>query len=145
MRLLIQRVSYAKVTVDHQDVGTIGPGALVFFGVKKEDPESAIDYLVNKLIHLRMFTDDQAKMNLSLLDKGYSVLVVSQFTLYGDCSMGRRPSFTQSEQPDRAEKLYDTFVQKLKIELPVQTGIFGTKMEVSLINDGPVTFIVDSK
>jgi len=145
MRLLVQRVIQAKVTVGNKDVGSIGPGALVFFGVKKEDSESAVDYLVNKLIHLRMFTDDQGKMNLSLLDKGYAILAVSQFTLYGDCSAGRRPSFTQSEHPARAEKLYNRFVQKLKDELNVETGVFGAKMEVSLINDGPVTFLIDSK
>lgn len=145
MRLLIQRVKRAKVTVEDAITGQIGPGLLVFFGVKKDDSESAIDYLVNRLINLRMFRDENDKMNLSVLDNQLSILVVSQFTLYADCTSGRRPSFTNSETPDRAEKLYNEFVSKLKNHLPVETGIFGAKMEVELINDGPVTFIVDSK
>lgn len=145
MRLCIQRVSRAKVTVDSKIIGQIDCGALVLIGIKKEDPESAIEYLINKLIHLRMFKDENDRMNLSLLDKKYSCLIVSQFTLYGDCTSGRRPSFINTESPERAEKLYTSFVENLKIYLPVQTGAFGAYMQVELVNDGPVTFLIDSK
>jgi len=145
MRLLIQRVKRAKVILENSITGQIESGLLLFLGIKKEDPESAIDYLVKRVINLRMFCDDQGKMNLSLLDKNLSALVVSQFTLYADCQAGRRPSFTLSGHPEPAEKLYNTFVSKLKEHVPVETGVFGAKMEVELVNDGPVTFILDSK
>ena len=145
MRLLIQRVLEAKVTVDNKIVGKIGPGVLVFLGMKKGDTERCADYLIKRLIHLRMFPDAEGKMNLSILDKGLSALIVSQFTLYANCSEGRRPSFSLSEEPEKAENLYNYFTMSLQSHLPVQVGVFGAKMLVDLKNDGPVTFIVDSK
>lgn len=146
MRLLIQRVLEAKVLVDGQSVGAIGPGALVFLGVHHKDHAAAINYLVEKLIHLRMFHDAEEKMNLSLLDVKGSVLIVSQFTLYADCTQGRRPSFTDAAPPAQAKELYEKFVAHVRQHIGiVETGIFGAKMEVHLINDGPITFIVDSK
>lgn len=145
MRLLIQRVKRASVIVEEKIVGSIDQGALVFLGCKTGDQSLDVDYLVNKLIYLRIFTDTEGKMNLSLLDLNPSVLIVSQFTLYGDCSTGRRPSFSQALDPKEAKVLYEEFIHKVQKHLQVQTGVFGAKMEVSLINDGPVTFVVDSK
>lgn len=144
MRLVIQRVLSAKVLVESAIIGEISNGALVLLGIKKNDPESAIDYLINKLIHLRMFADKQKRMNLSLLDKEYSCLIVSQFTLYADLQSGRRPSFIEAEDPRRAKDLYQSFINKLQTHLPVQTGEFGASMQVVSTNDGPVTFILDS-
>jgi D-tyrosyl-tRNA(Tyr) deacylase len=144
MRLVIKRVLSAKVTVEDKTVGEISQGVLVYLGIKKNDSASAIDYLINKLIHLRMFSDEKDRMNLSLLDKKYSCLLISQFTLYADLQSGRRPSFTAAEHPEKAKELYLQFIQKLKEHLPVQTGEFGAKMQVSSTNDGPVTFVLDS-
>lgn len=146
MRLLIQRVSHAKVEVGSQTVGSIGNGALVFLGVAHSDTSKESAYLATKLIHLRMFHDENQKMNRSLLDIRGGVLIVSQFTLYADCNEGRRPSFTQAATPALAETIYTHFVEEVrKTGLFVETGIFGENMQVSLLNDGPVTFIVDSK
>ena len=145
MRLLIQRVNEAKVTVNGKTIGAIEKGALVLLGIHKSDTLQQIAWLANKLINLRMFTDPQGKMNLSLVDVRGSCLIVSQFTLYGDCSEGRRPSFTDAAPPIVARELYETFVHEVKKALPVETGEFGADMQVHLINEGPVTFLIDSK
>lgn len=146
MRLLIQRVKSARVDVEDKTVGSIGAGALVLIGVTHGDDKSKAAWLASKLINLRMFEDEQNKMNRSLIDIKGSVLIVSQFTLYGDCSEGRRPSFTNAALPDIAKPLYETFIEEVKKSgLPVATGIFGAYMQVSLVNDGPVTFLIDSK
>jgi D-aminoacyl-tRNA deacylase len=147
MRIVIQRVKEASVTIDNKVVGEIGAGALVLFGVAQGDDKSHVKWIANKLINLRMFADSNDKMNLSLQDINGSVLIVSQFTLYADCSAGRRPSFTKSAPPEIARSLYEDFVVEVKKEIPkkVQTGVFGGKMQVKLINDGPVTFIIDNK
>jgi D-aminoacyl-tRNA deacylase len=145
MRLVIQRIKEAFVKVDDKIVGQIKQGALVLFGCHKNDTESSVKYLADKLIHLRMFSDENYKMNLSLLDIQGEVLVISQFTLYAS-TQGRRPSFTDALDPLLAENFYQKFIADLKKNIKkVDTGIFGAKMEVSLINDGPVTLIIDSK
>jgi len=146
MRLVIQRVSQAKVTVQGKEVGAIGPGLCLFLGVAKGDTEEDSTYLVQKSVELRIFEDDEGKFNRKLLDVGGEILVVSQFTLYGDCTKGRRPSFSHAASPEEAERLYQQFVQELREKGPrVATGQFQAKMEVSLVNSGPVTFIIDSK
>ena len=146
MRIVIQRVTNAKVEVDGKAVGSIGKGTLVLFGVHKEDTPEQTLWLANKLANLRMFADAQNKMNLSLLDIQGEVLIVSQFTLYGNCSEGRRPEFTASAPPDIAKAYYEKFISEVRHQqLKVETGIFGAHMQVSLINDGPVTLILDSK
>ena len=146
MRIVIQRVSQAKVTVEGKEVGAIGPGLCLFLGVAKGDTEEDSTYLVQKSVELRIFEDDGGKFNRTLLDMGGEILVVSQFTLYGDCTKGRRPSFSHAASPEEAEGLYQKFVQKLRDRgLKVATGQFQAKMEVSLVNSGPVTFIIDSK
>ncbi len=145
MRLLIQRVQRAQVEVEGKSVGAIDQGALVFFGVTHGDTLDHANWLVSKLIHLRMFPDADQKMNLSLLDVKGSALIVSQFTLYADCTAGRRPSFVPAAPPALAESLYHYFVFELKKHLPVATGVFGASMQVSLLNDGPATFLIDSK
>ncbi len=145
MRMLIQRVASARVDVDEKTIGSIGKGALVFFGAHEKDALTQVSWLANKLIHLRIFTDEQGKMNLSLLDVKGSILIVSQFTLYGDCREGRRPSFSHAAQPEVARSLYEAFIKEVrKSGLAVETGEFGALMHVHLINDGPVTLIVDA-
>ncbi len=145
MRLLIQRVSQAEVTVQSEVVGSIGKGLLVFLGIHKNDDESKIPFLVQKLVHLRIFSDAAGKMNLSLLDMQGEVLLVSQFTLYGNCMEGRRPDFFSAAPPDRAKELYEVFIEQVKKEAgKVATGVFGAEMQVHLVNDGPVTFIVEN-
>ncbi|HRW58007.1 MAG TPA: D-aminoacyl-tRNA deacylase [Chlamydiales bacterium] len=149
MKILVQRVKKAKVVVENETVGEIQSGALVFLGVAKSDISSIssqISYLANKLVNLRMFTDDEGKMNLSLMDLQKEILVVSQFTLYGDCSKGRRPSFIEAMEPEEANSVYLQFVEELKKSgLKIATGKFQAKMEVSLVNDGPVTFMIEGK
>lgn len=146
MRLVIQRVSRASVSVNEGTIAGIGIGLLVFVGVSLEDTESDADYLVDKLTGLRIFTDPEGKMNLSVQQVGGSLLVVSQFTLYGDCRRGRRPSFDRAAPPDGARTLYDYFVaQARRSGVPVETGIFQASMEVSLVNQGPVTILIDSQ
>lgn len=145
MRILIQRVKEAQVKVEGKIVGSIGKGALVFFAVHKNDTPDKTLWLAQKLINLRMFTDAQDKMNLSLLDIKGDALIVSQFTLYGNCLEGRRPDFLESARPETAEPIYNKFIQEVKKEVQnVQTGVFGAYMEVGLVNDGPVTFLIDS-
>ena len=146
MRLVIQRVKKAKVEINNKINGEIGQGFLVLLGVGPEDNEQVADYLVKKLINLRVFEDENQKMNLSIKDIDGELLIVSQFTLYGDASGGNRPSFIDAAKPDIAIPLYEYFVSECrkKINL-VQTGEFGADMKVELLNDGPVTIIMESK
>lgn len=144
MKILIQRVLEASVEVEGAIVGSIGPGLLVFVGVAHTDTIEQAKWLAQKLVHLRMFDDEEGKTNRSLLDKKGAVLVVSQFTLYADCSEGRRPSFIQAAAPEPAMMLYEKFVEEVRKEgVPVETGVFGAMMKVSLVNDGPFTLIVE--
>ena len=146
MRLVIQRVTEANVKVENKIVGQINKGFLVLLGIKSTDTQKDADYLVRKLINLRIFSDENDKMNLALKDVNGELLIISQFTLYGECKKsGNRPSFSDSAKPDIAIPLYEYFVSECNKQIPVvQTGIFGADMKVSLINDGPVTIIIDS-
>ena len=145
MRLVIQRVSDARVEVDERVTGRIGRGLLVFLGISKSDTEKEADYLLDKLVGLRIFPDNEGKMNRSISDAAGSLLIVSQFTLYGDCRKGRRPSFDLAAPPDRAKELYNYFVAAARrTNLPVETGIFQASMQVHLVNDGPVTIMIES-
>ncbi len=146
MRIVVQRVLESSVKVDNKIVGQINNGFLVLLGIKTTDTKEDADYLVRKLINLRVFSDENDKMNLALKDVNGELLIISQFTLYGDCKKsGNRPSFTDSAKPDIAIPLYEYFVEECKKQIStVQTGIFGADMKVSLINDGPVTIIIDS-
>ncbi|HJD01226.1 MAG TPA: D-tyrosyl-tRNA(Tyr) deacylase [Candidatus Mediterraneibacter excrementavium] len=145
MRLVIQRVKNASVTVDNEVTGKIGKGYLVLVGVSDSDTESTADKLIRKMIGLRIFEDENGKTNLSLADVGGSLLLVSQFTLYANCRKGNRPSFIEAGSPEKAEALYEYMIRECKKSVPeVQTGIFGADMEVSLVNDGPFTVILDS-
>jgi D-tyrosyl-tRNA(Tyr) deacylase len=145
MRAVLQRVRRAKVTVENAVVGEIAAGWLVLLGVGPTDTQKHADWLADKVANLRAFADADGKMNLSVLDVNASVLVVSQFTLYGDCLKGRRPSFTGAAPPAVAEPLYEAFVTALKmLGVPVATGRFAADMQVELVNDGPVTFVLDA-
>ena len=146
MRAVIQRVKAAAVYVDDRVSGKIGSGLLVFVGVGKGDGENDISYMASKIPDLRIFEDASGKFNLSLRENCGEILVVSQFTLFGDCRKGRRPSFTEAEEPTAARKLYDRLILKLRERgIPVQTGEFQARMEVHLVNDGPVTLLLDSR
>lgn len=146
MKVVIQRVSQAKVQVDGVVTGEIGAGLLVLLGAARGDTPADADFLAEKIVNLRIFPDDAGKMNRSLLDTGGSLLVVSQFTLYGDCRKGRRPSFDQAAPSEEARALYEYFVSAVRRVCPrVETGVFQAHMEVSLVNDGPVTLIVESR
>ena len=146
MRAVVQRVSQAKVTVDSEIVGEIGAGILVLLGVSIKDTEKDAEYLVEKILNLRIFEDENDKMNLSLLDAAGDLLVVSQFTLYGDTRRGRRPSYIEAAPPERANALYECFVTKARMRVSkVETGRFQAMMDVELVNDGPVTIILDSE
>lgn len=146
MRIVIQRVEKASVNVDSNVVGKIGKGLVVLLGIKNTDTYKDVDYLVKKLINLRVFMDDKDKMNLSLLDVEGELLIISQFTLYGECKKsGNRPSFLEAANPNIAIPLYEHFIKECQKVIPVvQTGTFGAHMKVELINDGPVTIIIDS-
>lgn len=146
MRAVVQRVKEASVNIDNKEVSKIGPGLLVYLGVTPKDTEEDINYISNKIQNVRIFEDDQGKMNLSALDMNYPILIVSQFTLYGDCRHGRRPSFIEAGNPKEAQVVYDKFVKSIQESpLDVQTGQFQADMQVSSINDGPVTILLDSK
>jgi D-aminoacyl-tRNA deacylase len=145
MRAVIQRVSSCRVVVSGAVVGQIGRGLLVLLGVRTGDTEAQARWLADKIVGLRIFEDDQGKMNVSVADVGGSVLVVSQFTLYADCEKGRRPSFIDAARPEVAEPLYVGFVNAIRLHgVPVATGRFGAMMQVELVNDGPVTLILDA-
>ena len=144
MRVVFQRVFSAKVTVEGETVGQIGPGALLLVGITHEDGPKEVEWMANKIAGLRVFTDGEGKMNLSLLDIGGSALAVSNFTLYGNASHGRRPDFIRAARPETAEPLFDSFVETLRRQLPVQTGRFGAHMKVDLEGNGPVTLILDT-
>ena len=144
MKLVVQRVKNAKVEVDEKTVGSINQGFLVLLGVTHTDTRSEADYLVKKLCNLRVFEDENGKMNLGLKDVGGELLIVSQFTLYADCSQGNRPSFINAAKPDVANELYENFCEKCKEQkIKVEKGIFGADMKVNLLNDGPVTIILE--
>ena len=144
MKLVVQRVKNAKVEVNEKVVGEIDKGFLVLLGVTHTDTKEIADYLVKKLCHLRIFEDENEKMNLSLKDVNGKLLIVSQFTLYADCTAGNRPSFINAAKPDFANELYEYFCQKCKDSgIGVETGVFGADMKVSLLNDGPVTIIME--
>ena len=146
MRVVVQRVKHASVTIDGKVNGKINNGFLVLLGIKSTDSKQDVDYLVKKVINLRIFTDENDKMNLSLKDTNGKLLIISQFTLYGDCKDGNRPSFIEAAKPDVAIRLYEYFVSECKKHIPiVETGVFGADMKVELLNDGPVTIIIDSE
>ena len=146
MRAVIQRVIAASVDVDGLTVGKIGKGLLVLLGVGKGDGDTDLSYLTSKLPDLRIFEDSSGKFNLSLIEVGGEMLIVSQFTLYGDCRKGRRTSFTDAAEPSEAKRFYEAFIQKVKEQgIPVQAGEFQAKMAVHLVNDGPVTLLLDSR
>ena len=146
MRAVIQRVKESSVTIENDIVGKIEAGLMVLLGVAGHDRMGDADYLVDKIVHLRIFEDENGKMNRSLLETGGQMLVVSQFTLLADCRKGRRPSFIQAAEPNKAAELYEYFVKKVRQKgIWVETGRFGAMMAVALINDGPVTIILESK
>jgi D-tyrosyl-tRNA(Tyr) deacylase len=145
MRLVIQRVREAWVTVNNGATGSIRTGLLVFLGVSRTDTVEDANYLAGKLLGLRIFPDEDGKMNRDVREAGGSLLIVSQFTLYGDCRRGRRPSFDQAAAPEQAQDLYNYFVESLKRgPVPVETGVFQAMMQVHIVNDGPVTILIDS-
>jgi len=145
MRAVVQRVSESSVAVGPEVVGRIGRGLLVLLGVAKTDTEKECDYLAEKIVNLRIFEDEGGRLNRSLIEVGGEMLIVSQFTLLADCRKGRRPSFTAAAEPELAARLYEHFVrQTAKLGIPVQTGRFQALMAVSLVNDGPVTLIIES-
>jgi D-tyrosyl-tRNA(Tyr) deacylase len=145
MRALIQRVKKCSVSVEDEEIGRINSGLLIFLGVGEGDGREEVDYLADKIVNLRIFEDDEGKMNHSVLDLEKEIMIVSQFTLYGNCTQGRRPSFFDAASPDQANELYQYFVKRVSQEkVKVATGKFKTMMDVELINDGPVTFHLDT-
>jgi len=146
MRSILQRVKYASVTVDGETVGKIEKGILVFLGVSDEDTDEDLKYLADKVRGLRIFEDEDEKMNLSVEDIKGEILVISQFTLFGDCRKGKRPSFSSAGRPDYANEMYEKFIEYLKgTGIKTERGVFGADMKVELLNDGPVTLMLDSK
>jgi D-tyrosyl-tRNA(Tyr) deacylase len=146
MRIVVQRSKKASVTVDGNITGEIKGGLVLLVGVTHDDTAEDAAYLADKIVNLRIFDDESGKMNLSLKDVGGQILSISQFTLYGDCRKGRRPNFMGAAKPDHASELYETFNRLVRDKgVEVETGVFGAMMDVSLINDGPVTLIIDSK
>jgi D-aminoacyl-tRNA deacylase len=146
MKAVIQRVKESSVCVENRLISRIGPGLLVLLGVADDDDATDADYLADKIVHLRIFEDDDGKMNRSMLETRGEMMVVSQFTLFADCRKGRRPSFVSAAPPDKAEAMYHNFISQVSDRgVPVKFGIFRSMMDVSLINDGPVTIIIESK
>ena len=147
MKLVIQRVTQSSVTIDEKIVGTINQGLMVLIGLHKNDSEQMFDYFINKMLNLRIFYDKDGKMNNSLLDISGDLLLVSQFTLYGNCKKGNRPSFTDAMRPELAEPLYDKFIQACRSSYggKIETGEFGGMMSVSLVNDGPITIVLEKE
>ncbi|MDW8799912.1 D-aminoacyl-tRNA deacylase [Clostridium sp. A1-XYC3] len=146
MRVVVQRVKYSKVVVDGELIGEINKGLNVLLGISKEDTLEDLSYIKDKVLNLRIFEDENGKLNKSLMDIGGDLLVVSQFTLYGDCRKGRRPSFIEALGGEEAEKIYEEFVRQCREIVPkVETGKFGADMMVTIENDGPVTLMIDSK
>lgn len=144
MKVVIQRVSSAQVEIDNKINGKIDTGLMVLLGIKEDDNEKIIDWMINKILNLRIFGDDSGKMNLSVKDVSGGILIISNFTLYGNAKKGFRPSYTEAAKPEKAEELYNIFIEKISLEdINIQTGIFGASMNVSLVNDGPVTIIVE--
>lgn len=144
MKIVLQRVLRSSVSVGEEVVGEIGKGLMILFGAEKGDGDEAVDALAEKVLNLRIFADDQGRMNRSCLDVNGEILVVSQFTLAGDCTRGRRPGFDNAAAPDEAERLYRNFVNALAASnLKTQEGLFGAHMQVDIVNDGPVTFILE--
>lgn len=145
MRAVVQRVSRAKVTIEGKIRGEIGRGYMALIGIEENDRQADLDYICEKLINLRIFEDEAGKMNLAIADAGGSILLVSQFTLYGDARKGRRPGFIRAARPETAIPLYEAAIAKLRESVPVETGEFGADMQVELVNDGPVTILLDSE
>lgn len=146
MRAVIQRVKEASILIDNKIKKDIGKGLVVFVAVKEDDTQKDLDYIETKILNLRIFEDSEGKMNLSVKDIGGDLLIVSQFTLYGDCRKGRRPSFTQAGSPNKTKPIYDRFIEHIITEpLNIQTGNFQSDMIVTIVNDGPVTMILDSE
>lgn len=145
MKIIIQRVSKASVSIDEEIVGEIGQGLLLLVGVGPEDGQSDLDYAVRKILNMRIFSDDNGKLNLSVQDIGGSILSISQFTLFADTKKGNRPAFTGAAKPEMASQFYDDFNASLGQVVPVARGRFGADMQVALINDGPVTIVLDTK
>jgi len=145
MRILLQRVNKASVIINSNNFSSINKGLLVFLGIQTKDTLKDVQYLTHKLINLRIFNDDDGLMNLSVLDKQYSIMLISQFTLYGNCKKGNRPSFINAEKPKKAKVLYQLFIDELKkYNINLETGKFGANMTVNLTNNGPVTLWIDS-
>jgi len=145
MRAVIQRTTRASVTVDENVTGAIGPGLVVFLGIHPQDGDKEIRWMAEKIVNLRIFEDDEGKMNRSLADTGGEILIVSQFTLYGDCRKGRRPGYSTAAPPEIAEPLYQAFVGEVARQgIRTATGVFQASMQVELVNDGPVTLLIDS-
>lgn len=146
MRAVVQRVSEAKVSVEGEAVGNIGAGFVVLLGVCREDTAADAEYIADKIVNLRIFEDEDGKLNRSLLETGGAALVISQFTLYGDARKGRRPSFTQAASGEEARRLYEAVCERVEAAgVPVARGVFGARMQVSLVNEGPVTLLLDSE
>ncbi|NLU53068.1 MAG: D-tyrosyl-tRNA(Tyr) deacylase [Clostridiaceae bacterium] len=147
MRAVVQRVKRAEVRVNNEITGKIDKGILVLLGVGQDDTNKDLEYMAEKIVNLRIFEDQEGKMNLSVLDVNGGILVVSQFTLYGDCRKGKRPSYSTAARPEMAEKLYNEFVDyiKSKYDIKVETGVFQAMMDVDFINEGPVTLLIDSQ
>lgn len=146
MRALVQRIKRAKLSVGGKEISSCGKGLIVYFGVKKGDTEKELDFVVNKVANLRIFEDENGKMNLSVKDVCGEIMSVSQFTLYGDVKKGFRPSFTEAEEPQKASAIYDEFCDRLEKEgIKVARGIFGADMQIEYVNDGPVTIYVEKE
>ncbi|MBO5948497.1 D-tyrosyl-tRNA(Tyr) deacylase [bacterium] len=143
MKILIQRVKQASVTISNTLYSQINKGYLIFLGIEKDDSEDKIEWLINKILNLRIFENDEGKMTHSIIDVQGEILLVSQFTLCGNCKKGNRPSFDNAMPPQEAQILYEKFVQELSQKIRVKTGVFGAMMDIALINDGPVTFMIE--